>query len=443
MSEKHFILTSIGTAGDVFPYVGLAGVLRRRGHRVTLLASEGYRALAAENDVAFRALGSQSEEDELLGNPDFWHPLKGAVVAARWGSRLIRRHYELMVEVAGDAGSVLIASPGLLAARLVHETLGRPIVSLVLQPWMIHSCSAPPVMPMGLTLPQWMPRPIGQMYWRGMDALVAILIGRPLRTMRNRLGLPPIGRFFQWWLSPDLVIGMFPDWYGQPQADWPGQVKLAGFPMYDGTTSRELPPHVEAFLRAGPPPVAFTFGTGMMHAGKTIAAALHACDRLKLRAIFLTKYAQQLPPSLPPSVCTAPFAPFRLLFPRCAAIVHHGGIGTVAKALAAGVPQLVLPMAYDQTDNAHRVKAMGAGAWISPRRADARRLGEALGQVMMRDVKERCASVAHRFAVRDGLERAADLVLELDVAHRIHLPRVSPVQAAASDCQMAGARPMI
>ena len=85
-----------------------------------------------------------------------------------------------------------------------------------------------------------------------------------------------------------------------------------------------------------------------------------------MRGILLTKYAAQVPDPLPPNVIRVGFAPFRKLFPRCAAVVHHGGIGTVAKALAAGVPQLVLPGAFDQTDNATRVKRLGAGDWFPP-----------------------------------------------------------------------------
>lgn len=420
----HVILTSIGTDGDVFPYVAIGAALVRRGHRATLVASEEYRALAEANGLAFWPLISREENEACIGNPDFWHPLKGAVVGARWGVAFLPRQYELLAELAGDGRTVFVASPALLAARLVQEKLGRPLATVILQPWMIKSYSAPPVMPAGLTLPRWAPRPVGALYWRGLDAIGAVLLGRPLRELRERLGLGPVRQVFHWWLSPQRVIGMFPDWYGPPQPDWLEQIRLVGFPMYDGgsaTTaatggddrSDGLPGELSAFLAAGDPPVAFTFGTGMRHASAVFLAAADACRTLGKRGLFLTKYAGQLPPDLPPTVRHVPYAPFRRLFPRCAAVVHHGGIGTVAEALAAGVPQLVLPVAFDQTDNAVRVKRLGGGDWLLARRAGPARMAAALAAVMTPAGSQRSQAVASRFTAEDALDAAARHVEEI------------------------------
>ena len=165
----HAILASIGTDGDVIPYVGLGAQLRARGHRVTLASSEQYRPLAEAHDLSFLPLISAAESDALLGNPDFWDPLKGAWVAARWGAGLIERQYALLAGAAADPEAVLAAVPALFAARLVQETHSRPLASVVLQPWMIPSTSAPPVMPGGLSLPPGSPRPVGDLYWRLID----------------------------------------------------------------------------------------------------------------------------------------------------------------------------------------------------------------------------------------------------------------------------------
>src|SRR6266478_6294208 len=85
----HALLVTVGTGGDIFPYIGLGRVLRARGHQVTLVAPEDFASLAAEHDLAFRAVVSVEENHELLANPDFWHPFKAARVAARWGMRLL------------------------------------------------------------------------------------------------------------------------------------------------------------------------------------------------------------------------------------------------------------------------------------------------------------------------------------------------------------------
>src|SRR5262245_11774486 len=135
----HMILISIGTDGDLFPYVGLGKVLRMRGHDVTLVASGQYQALALEQRFAFRELVSAEEACELFDHPDFWNPRKTARLSARWGVRFLKRQFELLADIARDGSSVLVANPGVLAAGLVREKVGIPHVSLVLQPWMIPS----------------------------------------------------------------------------------------------------------------------------------------------------------------------------------------------------------------------------------------------------------------------------------------------------------------
>ena len=413
----HVILATIGTDGDVYPYLGLGAALLSRGHRVTLVSDEHYRATAGEHGLGFESLITDAEFSEVLANPDFWHPLKAGLVAARWGAPLIARQYELIASVAHDPDAVLVASPGVLAARLAQEKLGRPLASIILQPWMIPSMSAPPVMPGGLSLPRWAPRPLGRLYWRAFNAVGDRLVGRELNGLRRTLGLPPVRQVFRWWMSQDLVLGLFPDWYGPPQADWPAQVRLTGFPTYDGQSGGELPAEIIEFCSAGDPPVAITFGTGMMHAAAVFRAAADACARLGLRGLLLTRFAQQVPTDLPPNVRHFAFAPFQQLFPRCAAVVHHGGIGTTARAIAAGIPQLVLPFAYDQVDNAIRIKRLGAGEWIRARRANGRRIAKALQRLLSPGVRERCRARAGAFDPH-GICIAADRVEELGVSGR-------------------------
>jgi len=408
----HAILTSIGTAGDVYPFIGLGAVLRSRGHRVTVVVNEHFRESATEQGLEFRSLLSREEMDHALLNPDFWHPLKAAWVISRWGAPLIERQYSLLSELARDGDAVFIASPGVAAARVVQEKLHRPAASVILQPWVIPSVLSPPVMPAGLTLPRWAPRPLGRLYFRMLDAAGDLLIGPDLNRVRASVGLRPVRRLFRWWLSPELVIGMFPDWYGPPQSDWPPQIRVSGFPLFDGHSSA-LAPEVREFCRDGHC-VAFTFGTGMMHAAHLFRAAVDACRIAGTRALLLTRFAGQLPEPLPPSVRHVEFAPFQQLFPLCAAVVHHGGVGTVAKALAAGTPQLVLPICYDQFDNAIRVERLGAGTWLPPRRRTARHVATALAGLLTPESRARSRAIAARLSGHDALATAATWVEELE-----------------------------
>jgi UDP:flavonoid glycosyltransferase YjiC (YdhE family) len=404
----HVILATVGTDGDVFPLLGLGRVLRARGHTVTLAAPETYHARASAAGLGFASLVTAEEVGRMLADPDLWHPLRSGLMMSRWGAPMMRRQYETLAALAEKQDAVLVANPGLLPARLVQERLTVPLASLLLQPGIIPSCCAPPEMPGGLTIPAWLPRPLRDAYWLAVDAAGYVLVTRPLNRLGSDLGLPPVRRVFRWWLSPDLVIGLFPSWYGQPQTDWPPQIRLAGFGRFDGEA--EVPGDVLEFCRAGPPPVAFTLGTGMTHAAGFFRAAVAACVGAGLRGILLTRYPALAPSPLPPTVRHCGFAPLRRLLPLCAAVVHHGGVGTTAAALEAGCPHVVLPLAWDQPDNAERVRRLGVGTVLGVRRRSARALARALAEVTAPAVRERCRQVAALAGREDGLEVAADWV---------------------------------
>jgi UDP:flavonoid glycosyltransferase YjiC (YdhE family) len=192
-------------------------------------------------------------------------------------------------------------------------------------------------------------------------------------------------------------------------------MRLAGFSLFDGGKEDRLPRDALDFCKAGLPPLAFTFGTGMMHGTQLFRAAIEACRILDARGILLTKFGQQLPAPLPSFVHHCEYAPFRRIFPLCAAVVHHGGVGTTAQALAAGLPQLILPMAWDQPDNAARVKRLGAGDWLNPKRINGTELARALLKLMTPETRAQCSAVAAQFRDNDSLETAARWVEDLEV----------------------------
>lgn len=407
---SHAILAAVGTDGDVYPFLSLGLELRKRGLRVTLATHEHFAPHASDGGLEFRRLVSAAETEQLLAQRDFWHPLKSGLVLARWGARLVPRQYEVLRELSASPDAFLVAGTGVLAARVAQEQSGVPLVGVILQPWVVPSLCATPVMMGGLTLPHWAPRPLGRLYFRLIDQIGSCLVGTELKKLRASLGLPPIRRMFQWWFSPELVLGLFPDWYGMPQADWPPQIRLAGFPLHDGRPTSGLPEDLRRFLEAGKSVVAFTFGTGMRHAASLFQTALEVCRRLDWRAVLLTSFRSQLPAVLPAYARHVEYAPFQELFPLCAAVVHHGGIGTVAKALATGTPQLILPFAFDQMDNALRVKRLGAGDWLKPRQRDADRVAAALAGLVDRQSVTSARLVAERCRCRSGLDCAADLI---------------------------------
>jgi rhamnosyltransferase subunit B len=413
----HAILASLGTDGDVLPFIGLGATLRARGHRVTIVAAENYAELIASHWLEFRPLVSTEAMRTLLGNADFWHPLKTARFSAKWGADLIEPQYRLLSELAAETDTVLVTNPAIFAGMLVREKLGHPLATVVLQPWMIPSVSAPPVMPIfGLPLgaPRFLHGAFFRLFTIAANVVGDTVIGPKLNRVRRSIGLKPARRILSNWFSPELIVGMFPDWFGPPPPDWPSQLKLTGFPLFDGVLNRALPNGLPEFLSNSKVTIAFTFGSGMMHGPQLFDMATRMCTKLNAQGLFINRFQS---PALPPNMFHTTFAPFREIFPRCAAIVHHGGIGTTAEALAAGRPQLILPLGFDQLDNGVRVQKLGAGLHTASKhnlvaqnsRLSEREVGQlagAISRLLRADFQEAAQKFASR--LRNGLENAAD-----------------------------------
>jgi UDP:flavonoid glycosyltransferase YjiC (YdhE family) len=177
--------------------------------------------------------------------------------------------------------------------------------------------------------------------------------------------------------SPFGTLGWFSPLLAAPQPDWPVHTQITGFPIYDKRTPGEgLDPELEEFLRNGDPPVVFTLGSSaVVDAGSFYEQSREAIRRLGCRAVFLMGDQNHFRNGAMGSedVFYTDYAPYSLLFARAAAVVHQGGIGTVAQTMHAGVPSLVVPRGLDQPDNAFRVRSLGIARVLSRSRYNAAR----------------------------------------------------------------------
>lgn len=410
----NILLVPMGSAGDVHPHVALGLRLQARGHDVTMFTSSHFAELAARAGLDLVPIGSEGTFEAALDDPDLWHRTRGVrVLAHKLILPYIRELYDALASRCAGGDTVIAASVAAFGARLLNEHRGVPLATVHLQPALFRSIDSPPIIG-GLPLRGWMPRWMRRLAYRVGDAVADHLLLRGLNAVRGDLGLPRLPRFVgPWSLSPQRVIGLFPAWYAAPQPDWPPQTRLAGFPLYDESGLHDLSADLESFLAAGDAPIAFTPGSAMRQGAAFFRAAVDACGRLDRRGLLLTKYAGQLPP-LPPSIRHESYVPFSAIFPRCAAIVHHGGIGTSAQALRAGVPQLIMPMSHDQPDNAARLETLGVAGSIRPARfrgpAVARMLSALLGSPRVAESCRRCAA---RFADARSIDQACDWIEEL------------------------------
>jgi rhamnosyltransferase subunit B len=366
---KRYLLPTIGSAGDVHPVIGLALALKTRGHNVTVLTNGYFGPLVRQMGLDFMETGAVEAYQSAVANPLLWHPTKGfEFIARNFLLPQMRVIYHLLSGF-NPAETVVIA-PGLaFGARLAQEKLGLPLITAHLQATMIRSVHEPPVMgPMAL--PARTPLALKQNWFRFMDNRVIDPILLPeLNKFRQELGLPPVKHVFKEWLqSPQKIIGLWPGWYAPRQPDWPPQVTLTGFLQFERDSEQGVPGNVQAFLAQGEAPLVFTPGSAHQHGAQFFQAAVEACGALGRRGLLASAHAEHIPADLPESICYTPYLPFSQVLPQAAALVFHGGMGTAAQGLAAGIPLLVMPMSHDQPDNAARLKRLGVADALPPKK---------------------------------------------------------------------------
>ena len=397
----RMILIAIGSAGDVHPILAIAGELARRNHEVIVVTNPSFESLVTRLGFDFRPLGTHEEFDAVADDPDVWHPVRGFKLLARWAMlHTMQPIYELLEKLYLPGSTVVAAPLTAFGARIAQEKFGIPLATLHLQPVVFRSVHATPKLPPMLTgrrVPHWLKR---LQFYLADHLLADRVLATETNHFRRHLGLPPVRRLLDRWChSPDRVIGLFPSWYAAPQIDWPPQTVLTGFPLWDESLVTPHDEKLQAFLREGSPPLVFTPGSAMRHGKKFFRVALAVSQRLEKRAIFLSRHTAHIPTGLPSGIVHFPYVPLSQLLPQAAALVHHGGIGTTAQALAAGIPQLIMAMAFDQPDNADRVAHLCVGDGLSPHEFGVQRVAPILerwlGSVEM---TARCQSVAERFA---------------------------------------------
>jgi rhamnosyltransferase subunit B len=408
------VLITIGSAGDLFPFLRIGCVMRDLGHRVSFIAPWLHQPYVEQAGLAFHGLDIDTA---VLDDPDLWHAIRGFGVVWRATRPAMAQVQALVAPLLGER-SLLIAHPlALPEADLIRAA--HPDVTLVagmLAPQNLPTVHDP-LMVGPHRMPAWVPHSVRKLMWRGVDKFVLNPVALPgINAARKANGLAPVAGLLQHLATaPDLTMLLFPAWFAPPQPDWPQPLLQADFALYDpNPASAPLSAGLQAFLAAGPAPLVFTHGTGNRQASAYFAAAVDATVQLHRRAIFLTPHAEQVPSDLPPEILWQDYVPLRSLLPHAAAVMHHGGIGTTAEALRAGTPQLIIPLAHDQFDNAERVKALGVGERLDATQVRPERLAAALaGLLNAPGLANRCRQVAVQFDQGAAFNDACAALLQL------------------------------
>jgi UDP:flavonoid glycosyltransferase YjiC (YdhE family) len=369
---RRIVLTTFGSLGDLYPYIAIALGLKARGHDVIIATSPGHQGRVEARGVGFHPVPPEGPSliDDPEGMRHFMDRRKGSESVIReLMMPVLAESYQATMEAARGA-DLLICHPLTFVTPLVAETTGIRWASVNLQPLGFFSAHDPPVLaPMpSLAKLRFLGPAFHGPFFRWAKWSIRSWAD-PWHRLRAEVQLPPTSDnpLFEGLQSPALILAMFSRHFACKQPDWPPQAVTCGFPFLDQQTGAAMPAEVVDFLDSGPPPIVFTLGSSAMHSDANFFEYSAAAARLLGRraVLVLGNDRDNRPASLDADVIACDYVPFFQLFPRAAAIVHPGGIGTTGLVMHSGRPMLVMPCAHDQFDNAARVTRLGIGRTIS------------------------------------------------------------------------------
>lgn len=407
----RILIAAAGSHGDVLPFIALGTELVRRGHEIYFYANPVFAEYVANTGLCFRPVSTAKAYGSLFSEAVDNNPQRAFKRVAREFETLGSEYYTAMKDDLIPGRTAAVGGSLLFTPRLLAETDAIPCITVHLAPCIVRSDRRPPRLDT-----RWIkastPKVIRQIAWWLLDRFYDQAITGPLNKQRAELGLAPLNRIFQKWIHEgDCVIGMFPDWFATPQDDWPRQLVLSGFPLYDHGKAQALSSELLRFIEAGPSPVGISAGTATANSHEFFQTSVDACQAAGLRAILLSTFPEHIPKKLPKNIIHVNYAPFGSLLPRLATFVHHGGIGSTSQALRAGIPQLIRPVAYDQFDNSARVMELGVGSELLAKQYKTQNVAKVLANLTGDQVlKQRCKEVSTLFGNHDGIAMAANVI---------------------------------
>ena len=406
-----------GSRGDVEPYLALGQGLTKAGHLVRLLSHSDFEALVRAHGVEFWPIGGSVQD--VLQTTDLRQTIEGGnfvKILSQMANEAQRGAMDLARDgLAGCRGmDLLVAGLGGIFGIALAEKLGIPL----LQAYYI------PFTPTGAypsfifsALPSWLGS--GPNLWS--YHIARQLMWQPFRTADARarqevLGLPPAP---SWGPFDSEALRGYPILYAYspsvipPPPDWDDAIHVTGYWFLGPAEEWEPPAALVEFLQSGPPPVYVGFGSmSNRNPEATANLIVEALGQAQQRGVLLSGWSGLRTAELPDSVLMVDSVPFSWLFPRVAAVVHHGGAGTTAAGLRAGVPSLVVPFFGDQPFWGRRVRELEVGpAPVPRRRLTVDRLAAAIHEAVTdQDMRRRASELGSKIQAEDGVARAVAII---------------------------------
>jgi sterol 3beta-glucosyltransferase len=423
VTQMRILLLSLGTRGDIQPFLALGKGLLRRGHEVTVCSSgsfgpwiegHGLRFAPLNNDIidlvkSDAGRRAMQKQGGLLGLP------RRLLESSRNFKAIFRRTLAEQWQAA-QGTQAIIYHPNAVGGYHIAEALGIPGIMADPLPTWVPTGAFPHI----VTPDPRLGRFYNRLTHRVIGLVPRLLFGNVVaRWRRETLGLPDRPLLAQDLIrangQPVPVLLCFSRHVIPPPSDWPPTVRVSGYCFLDEASHWEPPPDLVQFLGGGPPPVFVGFGSmagpDPSKSGEIVLRALALSGE---RGLIVTGWGGLTIQNPPANVHVCEFVPYDWLLPQVAVVTHHGGAGTTAAAMRAGKPMIVCPFVADQPFWGRRVAALGIGPRpIHQKNLTAERLAQAIREAVS-DMQMRCRAVELGAKIRseDGLANALGFITD-------------------------------
>ena len=406
----RIVITTFGSSGDLNPLVAIALGLRVRGHTVTFVVDASLLAPVQSFGFATYTLPGDLNTVYAKHTKAFF----GGTFPARLIHYFMRElvlptiHEQIaLLRTACAEADLFIASTLQFPASIVADLIAIPFIHVAFNAGTVASSAYTPLPLMAPPGP--LRQPFNRLMWDMGKPIFRAILDRPLNAVRKTYGLPPrYDVMYGHNQRADALAVLISSAFVPRPDDWPSNVSETGFCFWDAADNWQASDELTALLDGTRPVVAMSLGS-MAHATNGIFApyyrtGLAAIHQAGARALLIGVDRATLPDPLPPATLCLPYAPFSQIYPHCAAIIHHGGIGTLAQALRAGVPSLIVPWGADQFFDGAQVERLGVGKSLAQRRFTTARATSALTELLTDDrYRHRAQAIAAQIATEDGV----------------------------------------
>jgi sterol 3beta-glucosyltransferase len=417
-------ILTLGTHGDVQPFVALGIRLQRSGHRVRLAARDSFQEFVTSHGLEFASLGKEpgrQEADSFLVALSSLARVAGSFVPGRkapiwpdqlpWLNDLVERSWRACEDADAVVSGILFFWVQSFAERLnVPWFIGllQPCTPTRAFPNLFLTAMFPSITNLGSSLNMLTHRVVERLFY----AVSLRLINLARRDVLKMPPLPNAKPIAQFYNERAVVMCAYSPTLSPRPTDWPQSHQVTGYWFLENTNWNP-PLELVEFLSSGPPPIYVGFGSfSDKDPDKLTSVVVKALERVRQRGVLLTGWGGLSRSDLPETIFPIASVPHDWLFPRMAAIVHHGGAGTTGSAIRAGIPAVSIPWRADHPFFANRAYAIGVSTRPIPKKKlTADRLTAALDLVLHDPHIRNCTSAAAReFGKEDGLLLATTLI---------------------------------